>query len=214
MTFFVSCVWSQEAKLTEKEVRVLRDDANKALGRLAHREKMTTVTYDAKLKVTQTYSFFKEFLPPDRSHFIFDSKTPAGILRSESIIIGKKGYSKVGNEPWKRDSVAVRESGLDTLADWDLDSYGVSRQTVTVVRRTDELPGKLITNLYEITTSQKFNKGIRSNENIYVSRYWFDQEGRMVKAERESTSTNSKSAGRRTSIYEYDPNISIQAPIK
>ncbi len=213
LTIFFSIALSQDGKLTEKEINLVRNNARKALGVVAHREKMISVLTDDKLKVTQTYGFSKEFLPPDRNHFMLEYRTPTEVLRSESVFIGAKGYSKVGKEHWKLDPNAGRESGLDTLADWNLDSSEVSSQTVAVVHRPTEFIGKLVTDFYEITTRQEFEKGNKSNENVYVSRYWFDKKGRIVKAERESTSTNSKSLIRRTSMYEYDESITIEAPI-
>jgi hypothetical protein len=115
---------------------------------------------------------------------------------------------------WKLDASVGRESGADTILDADNNSDAVPNQTVSVIHRQNEMIGNVSTDFYEIKRIQKFQNENKFNENMYVSRYWFNKDGMILKAERESTSTNSKSLYRRTSIYEYDPTIKIEPPIK
>jgi len=123
----------------------------------------------------------------------------------EMILVDGKRYKKEDGGPWKLDESAGgygRGCGAETK---DL-SYKVKEKS--------DLNGKKA-NLYEsVQKMLGISCGKESADELWTERYWIGEDGTLLKSESIFEDIGKKSMRRDVSVYEYDPNIKIEAPVK
>jgi hypothetical protein len=155
-------------------------------------------------------SYF-EYAPPDKRKFVTELKTPTFNTKIETIQIGEKKYTRKDLGDWK-ESIAVEEK-----------TPPKGKNKITV--ETDEFKyiGQEKVNgqnaeIYERNTKHKITSEKNSNESLPTMKvkYSFNKDRLLLKIEMETeiVSGITKSFSLRTSTYEYDLNIKIEAPIK
>jgi hypothetical protein len=200
---------SQTIPLTEAGILTKRQAALRIIATTVHRETMKTEEFlDKRRPPRLEYGFTKEFEPPNRFHVIFQSNLGGKVQTSEVMLIGSKGYSRVKGEAWRRDPEASVESGSPIPPD----EGNSSIPDVSVDYKPQVKIGSRKADLYVVKKQYRHGSGGTANVNSYTHRYWFDDQDRLLKTEFESSSTRSPSFVIRTSIYEYDFDISIEAP--
>jgi hypothetical protein len=207
---FAFSAYTQELRATEADVNTARNKAMQILSSTAHREIMSTEQFETReLPPVITFGFTREFQPPNKFHVVFKSKSGKRSEQSETIVVGEKGYIKTVGAKWQQDPNASTESGSPLPPDDDGNS---TMPEVRVAHKPNILLNNVPADFYEVIKQYHYGAGRNANINIYTHRYWFDGEGRLLKSEFETSSTRSKSLSRRTSVYEYDPNIKIEEP--
>jgi len=206
-------VHSQATKLTEVDVNAIVSSATSAGSLLPRREKALTELFnDRALPANHTIVYTKAFLPPNNSQVFYSSENGAGKSVHEIITIGPNIYVREENGAWKLETPEERAALPPPPKSIPM-PLGAD-ETVTVAHRPNvQLDGN-ITDFYELEkTSTKSDKnGLYKTTS--VTRYWINKNGTLAKLETETSPSNSKPLYRRTVIYEYDPNIKIEAPIK
>jgi hypothetical protein len=159
------------------------------------RLKTTSETFDTngttlKSKYVSTY----EVVPPDRSYFSATYEGDSTKKKSESITISGKRFVRIDGGKWEIDN---SKGQYGTAAE--------GRSSIKLIEKTTF--NNQTANVYEV-------KGGRYNssdgDSKFTAKYWFSEEGLLLKEESEETFNNR--IVRRISIYEYDANIKIEAP--
>ena len=219
-SFFLSaCVLAQERsnKKTENNENIIQESVfNEILTKAT--ENLKGKTY----RLTKTEEDFAdrnsssesittnilEIVPPDKRREVEEVKSPTKNTRLERIWDGKNLYEKENNGEWKK------YSGGGGISQ-DITS---GRVTTTYKFIGKELLNEKNANVYETETHRIANKFTRTSqyqvEYIVKTKYWISEDGYFLKTLKESEVVGSKSLKRETEIYEYDPNIKIEAPIK
>jgi hypothetical protein len=159
--------------------------------------------------------YISETIPPDRSRFITEKKTKNGVVeRTEYISIGNQRFIKKHGGNWEIFKPAGGGSGVGSGAGGGkIEDFKIETSSVNKLKRGVTL-NKQKTDYYETVTTTKFVYPTRTVVNYSKEGYWFDAKGRYVKAVEEHFSGESKFMRRKTTDYEYDADIKIEAPIK
>ena len=204
---------SQVTKISEADLKAIIPSATSASSLLSRREKAVTEMFDDKaLPPIKTIIFTKTFLPPNKTQSFYSSENSSGKFVDERITIGPNEYVRSNDGPWKIETPEERAGfppppkAISVPAPTD--------EIVTVYRRTlAELDTHRIS-FYEMEKT-----GTKTDKNgtykvTAISRYWINKDGTLAELQTEIFASNSKGRYVRTVIYEYDPNIKIEAPIK
>lgn len=208
----MSAIGFSQSATTVDEVTKYVDRARTILQSGSYRETMTQKEFDASSNRDITFGYVRESVASNRircqAYAISGGKTGT----SEKVMIGDNYFSRVGNQPWSRVPSADCRSGLDSLAERETDPINVPQEIErSATRRTEKLKNTTV-GVFELTVREKYAN--QSNVNIFRSVYWFDDRGRILKATREIRATKHPATSFRTSTYEYDDSIKIEAPIK
>jgi hypothetical protein len=165
----------------------------------AYRTTTTTDIYADDLKTVKTkiVSTF-ECDASGNFHQRHTSESGGVIEKYESIGIGDKSYVKENDAKWRvPEPVKLSESlyGLgNTTGGKFIEKTTFNGQTVNIYEEKN--------NLYEGET--------RRSETI---RYWFAENGELLKTETRETNLKTGETRSIVEIYEYDPKIKIKAPV-
>jgi hypothetical protein len=163
-----------------------------------------------------TLKSVSEFMPaPAKSRWLIESESLAGKTRRENIRIDGTTFTRTGDGEWtevKPEPATRRESSLKT----------VEEQIEYKVLGTEVL-GDLSTRVYAKIEKRKLLNEENNSEmfSVITSKYWLDNDGAIVKQEtltENRIATKLNPTGRvyrtlRTTVWELDPNIKIEAPI-
>lgn len=187
-------------------------------------EKMKTMTYrfvsknehyfGEELKSVQINTV--EFVPPDKFHSIFDAKMfdRNQTLLSERILIGNDEYKRENGGNWiKQTKSGTNQSPNNPIKTVESNSKFYLTENVQLDNQT--------TKLYEVAvetkTSMPTGKTGETKETVFYrkEKRWISRDGLLLRLEMEDESQQMrKVVTRQIWIYEYDPNIRIEAPIK
>ncbi len=201
---------SQERSISEAEYNAANAKAYAVLQNAKFRETRKVDTRDSADLPWKPYSFtVDEHIKPDRS------RTQITILdrgqtepQTDLIRIGETVYIKRPDGNWVEDRYRVAEAGTNNP---------YAPRTINEYKHLgyDSNVSSEATLFQKISRSEGVieNKTVKS---VSVERLWVDKNGGILKRENESSSEAIKSLRfmRSTSIYEFDPNIKIEAPIK
>ena len=178
--------------------------ANRMLDSTPYREKMTVEKAKTLDEEWRPYSYQEtEEIRPDKRH----NKQHTG-NRFESVTIGQTIYSRQGEGLWSVRTKLDPVLPIATVVD-------ISKPDVQISKPTIEPSSEKVA-VFESTT--KVSKMLLSNGSVGewtdTTKYWFDQKGRLLKIESVAYVPPQKGFIRTTRIFEYDPNIKIEAPIQ
>ncbi len=153
-------------------------------------------------------SYF-EYAPPDKQKFVSELKTPTFNAKIETIQIGEKKYTRKDSGEWKEVTIEKKtppKGNIKIIV--EADEYRYIGQEIVSGQNAE---------IYQRNTKHKITSEKNSAESFSTikAKYWFNKNGLILKIETETevVAPISKSFSRRTSIYEYDPNFKIEAPI-
>lgn len=193
---FAANVFGQEPIDRAKEFRELQNKSQAILSSKSYRVTTTTEVFADKGASSKVkYISISESVPPDRRRYIFtlDKET----TKSEVISIGEDVFIKDEKGKWKID---------DTKSE----TYtGVGSSLPAKFIEKTSFAGQVV-NIFEEQSRSFSEKG---GDQEATTRYWFNSEGQLLKTESEKTDLKSKQVSHSVSLYEYDLNIKIEAPI-
>jgi hypothetical protein len=184
--------------------------------KLISKEKSYRIKQSLETKVNGNLSgpsdeSFSEFVPPDKRRFVSILKTPKFTTKIETISIGGKEYSRKDGGTWQLKEVKENTPPPQTKTKMSVES------TEYKYLGQEKIDGEK-TDVYEQVIKHKMTDEKASRESISTikTKYWYGESGLLLKMEAEMEITNEimPSYSKRTYIYEYDPNIKIEAPIK
>lgn len=181
-----------------KELRELQTKAQELRRIKSYRITTTTEVFDETgTTLKYKYQSVSESIPPDRYRYEMTYISDGLTKKSEVITIGEKRYVRKDDEAWKLD-----ESEPE---------YGVGVGNSSNVKLVEETTfnGQRV-KIYQETTRSYSDAYERSS----IIKYWFNTDGELLKTEDESKDEKTKNISRSVAIYQYDPNIKIEAPIK
>jgi hypothetical protein len=175
------------------------------------------VFLDNQLQSVQNYT--DEFVPPDKKRFVAEIKSSEPIknkyLRTERILIGNDEYKRENGGEWVKRTLTTTKKPANNNT-----SKTVENNSKYYLTENVNL-GNQPTNLYELTVEYRHpTQTSPTNEGKEFVSYrkqkiWISRDGLYLRMEMEDEFPEPrKSSSRRTWIYEYDPNIKIEAPIK
>jgi hypothetical protein len=144
-------------------------------------------------------------IPPDRMHVSMDM----GGLKTEMIYIGDKVWSKQGDEAWMAsDRMGTAGAGL-----MDESMIADTEQTITEAALVGpEVVEGVDTLVYTFTTDLSKSE-IMPMESISQSKIWVNTAtGLIIRQEIEDTTAETPS--KTVQVIEYDPTITIEAPVQ
>ncbi len=203
---FVS-IFGQAKTVSKDEITTIFDKWKQQSKQKTYRIK--TVSEFGVNGISNKSEDLSEYEPTDKQRFVSELKTPRLTTKIETIRIGEKKYTRKNSGEWKE--VAIEKKTLpkgNNKIVVEADEYRYIGQETVSGQNTE---------VYERNTKHKITSEKSSKESFSTIKvkYWFNKDGLMLKTEMETeiVSGIAKSFSRRTSIYEYDPNIKIEAPI-
>jgi hypothetical protein len=149
-----------------------------------------------------------EVIPPDKTRVIEQVKSRTENTRLERLGDGQNLYEKRNDGEWGKYSGGSSISGDIT-----------SGRTTTIYRLTgkESVNGKPA-DVYQVESRRIANKLTQTSqyrvEYVVKTKYWIGENGLFLKIVKESEVVGSKSLTREITVYEYDLNIKIEAPIR
>jgi len=191
--FMADGVRGQVAPDSRKELNDLRQKSYQMRTVKSYRATITTEVFDEKgATLKPKYTRVSESVPPDRYRSTTTFVKDGAPQKQEAIFIGEKIYVRENGGAWKLEESKQTERVAISFT-----------SAVKLVEETT-LNGQPV-RVYE-------EKGDSYSNGDFVSKYWFTIEGELLKSDQEIKKSNETS--RTVTIYEYDANIKIEAPIK
>jgi hypothetical protein len=177
-----------------KQFRELQSKSWEIRRNNAYRETSEILT-DEKTPKELKQTSISEFVPPDRRRYVISAKAKGKVESYESITIGDQVYSRQQGGPWKSEKVD-RKTGS-----------GYGNSGIKFIEKTT-IDGRPVT-VFEDEWSTYSDSGDSSG----VTRYWFTDDGYLLKMVDRRSAEGAKPARGETSTFEYDPNIRIETPV-
>jgi hypothetical protein len=197
-------ILAQESAISRKEFDRVELIYKGFLEKEPYRIRSTHESYpsvDAKEPET-TNVWMTEFVQPFREHNYYGLNSSDPTTKYERIVIAPR--------------IFVGKDGNWTELERSRGGFGFSLAAASVEYfiRSSEKIGDRMTTIYEVITGSEFPRGAASKEiSLTSEKYWISKDGRIRKSVGESDVLKTK-RNRLTQIYEYDPTIKIEAPIK
>lgn len=209
----VFSVFPQATEISEKDLNAIIDRATAATGSLARREKAVTELSDDMIPPTKrTLTFTKTFIPPNKTQTYYSSESPLGKDVWETINIDSNVYKRAQEGTWKLET--PEEMRMLPPSPKATQLPAAIDQITKVVHKPNISLDNQLTDFYEIEKMSTKTDKNGTYKIATVSKYWLNKNGTFAKLETANYTSNSIAGYRRTVIYEYDPNIKIEAPIK
>lgn len=209
----VLCVTAQESTFDDDAFYNLKEKAETFLDKGVLRLTIIEQSFENGSKIpNRLEKYISEVIPPDRRRFIVEKKTKNGIERTEYIDIANQRFVKKNNSNWE--IFKPEGSGVGSgSGNGGGENVKIEHSTENKLKR-----GVIINNqkadYYETKTTFKYIYPTRTVVSYSKEGFWFDEKGRYVKAIEEGFDEETKSLSQKTTEYEYDPKIKIEAPIK
>ncbi len=203
MVGFVTSAEAQDGTISREEFDRVKSIYKDFLTREPYRIRYTHETFPYEgSDPEETSVWMTEFIPPDREHSYHGLNSTDTSRKYERIVVGKRIFT---NKDGKWTELPSPGGGMGL-------SSGPS--SIEYFIRGEEKIGKTMTTIYEMITGSRFARGSGPwQTSYYRSRYWVSKDGRIRKYVGESDALMTK-RNRTTEIYEYDPKIKIEVPIK
>lgn len=210
---FILCAFkaisAQKNDFSDENLTVLKKNAWKTLEETPYRLTIITTASDAE------YKTIREVIPPDREHYISESKTSKGIKLTETIRIGIRKFEREDNGEWKESALSGSGNGSGNGSGSGSGAYTKPKIEKKVERKLKKNTSvnKLKADLYEVITTTTFILQTGTFSNVSSESYWFDKDGRILKSEYLYKVGANKTSTRTNNDYDYNAVIKIEAPI-
>jgi len=206
-------IFAQEKKITAAEMTAVQNKAKEKLNGQRYRVRMTSGVYQNPNSKTPSWSgkTITEYAP-EGIHSITEANDNGQRSRRETITLGERRFVKTNDEAWKELSSGQEGGG-----------GFVNMGTTVPVSKEDKsieykyLGKKSVDNreaeVYQIKTRLNIASNFTTGVSVSTERFWYDADNRLIKTERESR-FNDKPVQDMVLLYEYDPTIKIEAPVK
>lgn len=155
--------------------------------------------------------------PANAFHIIHETRLGSVITKSESISIGNKIYKRNGNEPWTEATVEVKPPAPPPPPPAPLPVNTEVDRKIEYKYLGSEKFNNQTTNVYTVIVKIKRIEPSTNKEILSVTteKYWFSEEGVALKEEFISESRGGATSffQRRTTVWELDANIKVEAPV-
>jgi hypothetical protein len=149
-----------------------------------------------------------EVLPEVGFRSIYEFNSSSKNIKKEIIKVAGKTYTREGNGEWTEtfsEITSKRESAARNIVNQvEYKSFGSDRL------------GNQNTSIYAKIERSKFTNPSDNRESISstTTKYWYGEDGRLLKRERTREIRNGKMISKfnSTTVFELDPNIKIEAP--
>ena len=144
-------------------------------------------------------------IPPDRLHIVLD----LGGMKTEMIYIGDKVWSRQGEKEWQvADRLGTPGAGL-----LDESMIADTEKTITAVALVGPEVIDGVDTLVYTFTSDLSKSEVMPMESIMQSKIWVNTAtGLIIRQEIEDTTTGTPA--KTVQVIEYDPTITIEAPVQ
>lgn len=199
----------QKNEIPESEFLAKEIFANDAINKSNRRLIRTLEYFQDRSKpgrVAERYT--EEALPPNKWRKIGEKDYAGKKTREERLWDGSALYVRLNDGEWKR---YLGGAGGGTRIE-----SGKVTKTYRYLGKS-ELDGKLV-DTYQVQSVRVANKFTAADFYVvkYVrdTRYWFDASGRILRKIEETMIEGQPAMSRESTIVEYDPKITIEAPIQ
>lgn len=195
---------AQDSKITSDVFDRVRSSYKAFLAKESYRVRSTheIFPYESAKEPEEIRVWMVEYLPPDREHNYYGLNATDPSRKYERIVVGKRIFTNADGK-WKE--LEQSNGGMSLSSGSDSDE--------SFLRGSEKINGQETT-IYEVVTGSRFARGDGPwQTSYYKTRYWISKDGRIRKYVGESDALITKRR-RITEIYEYDPRIKIEAPIK
>lgn len=198
-----------QTTITRDEFWTAYRSAFKKLHENSRRQVRTSETYvdGMRVEVNETIT---ENLLPDKYRFISTTTSSDGSRKIEMVKIDKTIYCRKNNGAWIVSTTWCSGEGSGSGGPFKITSSSFTLKRV-------ELGGKSVRKFEEYTIYKNVHSPTKDKEGLsfWNSTYWLDDDGLIVAEERRIGLIDPVRTRRATrDMYEYNPNIKIQAPIK
>jgi hypothetical protein len=216
-------VFAQEKTIQQAEFETISKSSAKMLFEKPHR---ITRTQQSTVEILQPENGAKssvsaspassisvksitEFLPSVGFRTVYEFNSSSKNTKKEMIRIGGKTYTRENDAGWAELSVAQtasRARSANSNADHKIEYKAVG---------TEKLNNQNA-NIYAKIETARFVNPADNKENVSstTTKYWYAEDGRLLKRERRREIRNGKMVSRfvSTTVFETDPSIKIEAP--
>lgn len=200
-------VSAQEKILSENEFKEIVARAEQNLKGKTYRLTRTEEIFSDRSANAESVNIeINEYVQPDKWREVVETKSTNKNSRIERIWDGKNLYERENDGEWKKFSGGGGISG------------SIKSGKITTIYKFIEksVLNNQPVNVYEVEQNRKAAKlsqnGMYEVHYIERTKYWISEDGYFLKKLSENEIAGSKSLIRETWIYEYDPNIKIEAP--
>lgn len=204
---------AQERAFEDSALTILRDKAEELCRHRVLRLTILDENFEKGAKLpTNTEKNIIEEIPSDRSRFITEKRSPKGVERRETIYIGSQEYIRENAGAWE---LVKPKSGGSVVGMGNGNGEPVKFKTSSVNKfKPGVLLNKQKTDYYETVIKVTMIRPSATVVSYSKKAYWFDAQGRYVRILDEDIDGDNQIVERKTTDYEYDLNIKIEAPIK
>ena len=189
--------------ISKEEFAPIQKVAFEFLAKEPHRIKSTHETFaNEGLKPEKISISMTEYIPPNREHNFYGLNSEDASRKYERIKIADKIFV-TSEGKWRL---------LDTSGALAGPPSAASSSTEYYFHGIDNVGEKKV-KVYEVVSCFRFWSGQAERLSFYSEKYWIDKDGRIIKKIGESDGSTSKRS-RTTELFEYDPKIKIEAPMK
>jgi hypothetical protein len=157
-----------------------------------------------------------EFIPPNKTHLVSEMKSfnRMKVFSTETIRIGDDNYKRENGGDWIKQ---IQEKVVSLPSNF---TRTIANNAKAYLTENVQFNNQ-IANLYEITVkythqvqTSPANKEVRDIITYHKDKIWMSRDGLLLKSESEDESPEPvKFLSRRSSVYEYDSSIKIEAPV-
>lgn len=160
----------------------------------SYRETSEIVYEDKSKNLVKQVSIF-EFVPPDRRRYSTSMEHEGKTTSYESITIGEQIYFRENKGKWTTKKVESRTG------------TGAGSSNTQFIEKTT-IDGRSV-----IVFEDKWTSYFDEKSSSGTTRYWFAEEGYLLKSVEKKAAQGDEPATTETNVYEYDPKIKIETPI-
>jgi hypothetical protein len=198
---------AQDTEITrDKYYKTFRETLAKS-AELSRRH-VQKIKFNAKGKLREE-EWTYEYQVPGRVRYIHIENVDGNVRRTEEISIGEIKYCKRDAGPWTVTGSHCIGGGSGS---------GIAGEIESVFRREKSMLNGVATVRYResVTYRNTFSNTPESDEPSFMeSNFWVDKNGLIVRSETRRGSVRAPSSRSETiETYEYDPKITVEAPIK
>jgi hypothetical protein len=199
---------AQEKILSENEFKEISARAEQNLKGKTYRLTRTEEVFSDRSANAESVNIkINEYVQPDKWREVVEISSTSKKSRIERIWDGKNLYERENDGEWKKFSGgggiggSIKSGRITTIYKF-IEKSVLNNQPV---------------NIYEVEQNRKATKltqtGIYEVHYVERTKYWISEDGYFLKKVSENEIVGSKSLIRETWIYDYNPNIKIEAPI-
>jgi hypothetical protein len=202
---------AQSREISFSEVNRMEQTALGLLQSIPYRSTLTAESFPARGKEASWKGIsILEKASPDRSRQVYINVSQGKSERREIVSIGGNNYQRFDGGPWQVLAAPAR----NRVGSINEVKPIVSRPRVeskTSLIETIQEKGRLVS-IYEVKNTTTREVDGKEVVQIGTSRYWFRDDGMLLKKLSELETVGDPKIVRNTTVYEYD-NVKVEAPV-